>query len=158
MQIAIRPLENSDNLEPIRQSTSSFLRKYYNTTNKQTFKNQLKEKDVHSLVAVYNQDIVATVSYYVQNEVTNIYSLGVLDEYRKNGITRKLFEHIEDLTKKVGAKKLSLNTIKETGNIMIFEKLGYKVIEEKVAVNAVSPDNQQVHEFRMEKDIKLCQD
>jgi hypothetical protein len=64
-----------------------------------------------------------------------------------------LLQKAEEIAIKEGVAALSLCVIEETGNVRIFEKLGFKVTNRTVARNHVSPEGGPVTQADMERNI-----
>jgi GNAT superfamily N-acetyltransferase len=60
-----------------------------------------------------------------------ILGLGVHEDFRLKGIARSIIDHIIDLTNTKECISLRLFTIKETGNVPIFERIGFEIVSEQ---------------------------
>lgn len=83
------------------------------------------------LVAIIEGRIVGTVQYCVENEAVRVIGLGVHPEFRRRGVARSMIQSIEEIGAKGEVSWLYLHTIKETGNVETFKRLGFTVISEQ---------------------------
>jgi ribosomal protein S18 acetylase RimI-like enzyme len=51
--------------------------------------------------------------------------------YRQKGIARNLIRHIEKIGIGENATQVKLHTVKETGNVDVFRRLGFTVVAEQ---------------------------
>lgn len=58
--------------------------------------------------------------------------------FRRQGVARALVEALAGLARELGLRALVAGTVKETGNVEIFVRLGFRVVSEKVDVYSVS--------------------
>jgi N-acetylglutamate synthase-like GNAT family acetyltransferase len=130
------------------------LRKIYRP-NQKTLENRKRiNRDLKRFVAIIDKKVIGTVQYYIDNLCMKILGLSVLEDYRKQGVSRKLFEAIEELAKEKYIPKISLYTVKETGNGDIFKKLGFTVVSEKSDEFSESDKYKNLISLYMEKEIK----
>ena len=65
----------------------------------------------------------------VTNEIVEIARVYVCEEYRKQGIATKLFENVEKIAKKNGAKILNLDTYERLSDaVKLYKKLGFEIV------------------------------
>ena len=90
------------------------------------------------LVAEIDRRIVGTVRYEIEAQQLLLRGLAVEACHRRTGVGRALLEHCSGIATSAGVRSLSLYTIKETGNVAFFERLGFHTIREEPASRAVS--------------------
>ncbi len=78
-----------------------------------------------------NDRVVGTVQYYFTGNCVAFLGLGVHPEFRRHGVARALVQELERIGETTGATALTLYTIRETGNLTIFESLGFSVESEQ---------------------------
>ena len=83
------------------------------------------------LVALLGNRVVGTAQYYWKEDRLHVMDLGVHIDFRRRGVAKALFAYLADIGKAHGARCLSLHTVKETGNVEIFRKLGFNPISEQ---------------------------
>lgn len=106
------------------------------------------------IVGIKDGIVVGMATYEVEGDALYFGSLGVLETFRCQGIARSLVEHIENVARETGFFKISCATIEETGNVPIFEKLGFTVISREKADKFESVSGAPIHEVKMEKILK----
>jgi N-acetylglutamate synthase-like GNAT family acetyltransferase len=90
------------------------------------------------IVAQIEGQIVGTVRYGVEAQKLHLRGLAVEASHRRTGVGRALVEHCSAIAMSAGLRSLSLYTIKETGNVAFFERLGFRIVREEPASWAVS--------------------
>jgi len=105
------------------------------------------------LVAEIEDGIVGTVGYRFDNDRLHIIGLMVHPDHRRQGIARRLIESLLQIARADGAGSLSLFTVRETGNVAVFEGLGFKVISECEAVDLESVSGAALTEAYMEMTV-----
>jgi ribosomal protein S18 acetylase RimI-like enzyme len=93
------------------------------------------------LVAIDGDDaLVGTL----EHDAGHVVGLFVHGEHRRHGVARELLAAI--------GGRASLYTIRETGNVTIFERLGFRVVRERPAVDYVPVGSHAtLHEVYMER-------
>jgi len=59
-------------------------------------------------------------------------------DHQRHGIARALLDHVAMLAAEAGKRALSLNTVKQTGNVSIFSRLGFVVVRETIDDDTVT--------------------
>ncbi|QDT93320.1 GNAT family N-acetyltransferase [Gimesia algae] len=103
------------------------------------------------LVAEIDGKIVATVQYDLHAEHIHVIGLAVHPDFQRKGIARQLLDWICIRAKNLGQPAVVLDTIRETGNVPLFEKLGFRVTHEETATWCVSEKYQAVHDVKLER-------
>jgi len=80
-------------------------------------------------------------------------NLGVHIDFRRRGVAKALFAYLANIVKAHGARCLSLHTVKETGNVEIFRKLGFEPISEQHSELFESDQYASLREVYMEKPL-----
>lgn len=97
--------------------------------------------------------IVGTLKFSEDSDRLHITGLMVHPSYRHLGVARALVDAVAEAARASAITKLSLYTIRQTGNIDVFRKLGFVVIREDQADWAESIDSQSLTEIYMERAI-----
>ncbi len=103
------------------------------------------------IVAELDGRIVATVQFDNHKEHIHVIGLAVLPQFQRLGIARRLLDWIMAQAPALGLSVVVLDTIKETGNVMLFEKLGFHVVQEFATDRFESDRYPQLHETRMKR-------
>lgn len=112
------------------------------------------------LVAEFDGKIVATVQYDLHAEHVHVIGLAVHPDFQHKGIARRLLDWIYMRAKELELPAVVLDTIRETDNVPLFEKLGFRVVHEETAIWCVSEAYREVHDVKLERIIvlKRCQE
>ncbi|MBN1436641.1 MAG: GNAT family N-acetyltransferase [Sedimentisphaerales bacterium] len=94
-------------------------------------------------------EVVGTLSYYFDSPYVRLYRIAVRIDCRRQGVARSLIEYVDKYVAGPRGDELALYAVKETGNVEIFEKLGFAVQSESVAQFAKSPTGGEVYEVEM---------
>lgn len=127
-------------LRPIYRPTVETLARQANQRRKET-----------RLVAVLDEQIVATVQFDLHKEHLHVIGLAVHPAFQRRGIAGSLLNWISDHAVKLGRHTVVLETIKETGNVLVFEKLGFHIVNEELATWCVSEMHEQLYFVTMQR-------
>lgn len=105
------------------------------------------------LVAELEGSIVGTVTYAATEDRLHLRRLAVDVAFRRQGVTRAMVEHAVEVTRELNLRALSLYTIEQTGNVQIFERLGFRRIDTVSVDWAESMCGEELSEVFMEKGI-----
>jgi ribosomal protein S18 acetylase RimI-like enzyme len=135
------------------------LRKTYqpNTNKENVIKNtnnMPQKNEIKTLVAESNTNIVGLVQYLKNSDSVHIQGLAVDPKFYNKGVARALVNKINSIAKDAQFDHLTLTTIKETGNIIVFKKLGFKSKSEKLSLDYISELYENLWEVDMFKTIK----
>ncbi|MEW4454137.1 GNAT family N-acetyltransferase [Bremerella sp. JC817] len=86
-------------------------------------------------------------------EVLCITGLGVVPSMRKRGVARKLIAFALQMARENCHTAVSLFTIRETGNVGLFEKMGFAVVTESEANWCRSETFDRLHEVTMRRSV-----
>jgi hypothetical protein len=68
-------------------------------------------------------------------------------------VARCLVDALADIATGASADRLSLYTIRETGNVEVFERLGFAIIAERAAVDVVGETHERLTDVYMERTL-----
>jgi GNAT superfamily N-acetyltransferase len=105
------------------------------------------------LVAEIAGRVVGTTGYRREKETLHIIGLFVHPEYRHRGVARQIVRSLASVAYIQGRTSLSLNTIRQTGNVTIFEKLDFRVKRETPVTDAESLCGEALTEVYMARPI-----
>ncbi|WP_278471392.1 GNAT family N-acetyltransferase [Gimesia maris] len=103
------------------------------------------------IVAELDGPIVATVQYDLHADHIHVIGLAVHPDFQRKGIARQLLDWICIQAKKLGQPAVVLDTIRETGNVPLFETLGFRITHEETATWCVSETYQELHVVKLER-------
>ena len=111
--------------------------------------------DTKTIVALVNEEIVGAVCVYRDTAALHVSQLAVVPKFRKRGVARALLQAVNEVAIECGAEQLGLNTIQETGNVAIFQRLGFTVHATTVATWCISDRFPQLHNVSMTRPCNL---
>ena len=153
MQILVRALTIDDKtgIQEVANSSLKDLRKIYRPE-PETIVHSLNPLAERSrLVALIDGQIIGTTEYVLKSPCVHVIGLGVLPEFRHRGVARHLLQHMEHIARQHSFSKLSLCTVCQTGNVPIFERLGFTVIKLYPDQRSESVTGEPLTEAYMEK-------
>jgi len=106
-----------------------------------------------TLVGEYKGSIVATVEYRVDSIGLHVRGLAVDPAFQRRGFARRIVEGLTDIARGQEPNMITLYTIRETGNVLLFERLGFHVVGEAIACWCESDLFDVLHEIQMERSI-----
>ena len=153
--IKIRKYQSTDKeaVTVLSEQMLRFLRNYYCPTKAGLNHKSAIAPDLTRVVAILNQKIVGTTQYYPKNGMLRIISLSVHEEYKRQGIARALINHVCSVAKMRNCSAIRAATIEETGNVIIFKHLGFKVIGKNIDKLCEGINRKKVTDIELE--IKL---
>lgn len=105
------------------------------------------------LALVLDGNVVGTATYEVRGNSLYFGSLSVLENFRRKGVTRQLISFLESKAKGLGLSSISCETVLETGNPSIFQRLGFSAMPAEISVEFESPHGEGGHEVLMVKPV-----
>jgi ribosomal protein S18 acetylase RimI-like enzyme len=105
------------------------------------------------LVAEVDGRIVGTVRFGIFGDRLRVIGLAVLPTFRPRGVARALVEELARVAKLRVCRALALYTVTKTGNVSVFERLGFRVVSEQPDSYSVSPDGGALTEAYMEREV-----
>jgi ribosomal protein S18 acetylase RimI-like enzyme len=132
IELTVREMAAGDEngaAEVDRLSTAD-LRKTYRPTEMALRYRAAIDSDLRRLVAVANGRVVGVVQYSIARGRVLLMNLGVHPEYRRQGVARAIIDHLGRLAQNHRCSHLTLRTVRETGNVAVFERLGFAIDSE----------------------------
>ena len=105
------------------------------------------------LVAEVDGQIVGTVRFGVFDDCLRVIGLAVLPQLRRSGVARSLIQSLEEIARDKRCRALSLYTVTKTGNVAVFERLGFTLISQGPDTYSISTDGEPLTEAYMERSI-----
>lgn len=133
----------------IMSAATAQLRRVYRP-NQQAIAQARAATEVHWLLAMDDASGVGALRYVIECDRLHL-GLGVHPHHQRKGVARALIEFLAAKAVSMKLPKLSLYTIKETGNVPIFERLGFRVIREQPAQDIQSVTGSQLTDVYMER-------
>lgn len=138
----------------IRRKAFSPLRTIYRPSEQAYANRKDIAPDLQSLIATFDDEVVGTVGYYVAGKQLHLMGLAVLPRWQRRGVARALIDRLKEIGRSDKCSYISLFTVAETGNVPVFERLGFRIVSTGPDVHSVSPIGQPLTETRMELRIE----
>lgn len=153
--ILIREAKPADAAEVTTVFETAFapLRSLYRPTGAALARQAERAQAGTRIVAEIDGTIVATVQYDLHADHIHVIGLAVHPDFQRKGIARQLLDWICIRAKNLGQSAVVLDTIRETGNVPLFEKLGFRVVHEEKATWCISDTYQEVHDVKLQRAI-----
>ena len=137
----------------ISYAAFSELRTVYRPTETAIANKAERQEETVRAVAKIDQTVVGTLEYFVEKDQLYIIALAVYATFRRQGLARRLIEFVGEVARGLGRRIIATRTIKETGNVPIFERLGFHVVGEDIASWCVSDVHASLHDVHLERDV-----
>lgn len=82
-----------------------------------------------------------------------VQGIAVAPTHRRRGVATDLLAYGASLASEAGLPALEIATIKETGNVEIFRRLGFLVVEERISERFWSHDERPVTEVTLKRHV-----
>ncbi|HEY3328281.1 MAG TPA: GNAT family N-acetyltransferase [Novimethylophilus sp.] len=154
--ITIRPYHPADAqaVEHIVTACTRELRKVYRPNPDAPPASPSTSSATERLVAVDDAGpIVGVAKFAPRTSALYTQGIAVAPDYRRRGVAGTLLKHISALAADRQISQLELATIKETGNVSIFLRLGFLVVEEHLSERFVGADGQAVAEVMLKRHV-----
>jgi GNAT superfamily N-acetyltransferase len=140
-------------LESTSRSALAFLRQTYRPTSKATAQKHLADPALTQLIAFLGSKPVASVKYGVEDDYLYFLSLFVHEDFRRQGIGRRLVAELDTIARRLGLRRLSANTVKEAGTHEVFQRMGFDIVSEEATNSFESDQFSQLTEVHVVRDI-----
>ncbi len=140
-------------LESISRSALATLRQTYRPTPKAIAQKCSANPALTRLMAFLDSKPVASVEYGVEEDCLYFLSLFVHEDYRRQGIGRRLVAELDMIARRLGLRRLSANTVKEAGTHEVFQRMGFDVVSEESTNLFESDQFSQLTEVHVVRDI-----
>jgi ribosomal protein S18 acetylase RimI-like enzyme len=132
-RIAVRAATTADEpaVAAVIASADAALRETYQPNQNALDHKRRLSPSLTRLVALIDDRVVGTVQYTTDADNLHVIGLSVHHDHRRRGVARALVAELVAIARASGAAGLALHTIGETGNVPIFERLGFRVVAER---------------------------
>lgn len=151
----IRQADDRDSKEAAELSAAAFvpLRAVYRPTREAVRRQHHRQRDETRIIAELGGRIVGTVEVDCHSDHLQLIGWAVHPDFQRKGIAYAMLDWIERHVRRDGHEAIVLATIRETGNVALFEGMGFEVVDEKEADWCVSESFEQLHDVKMAKKI-----
>jgi ribosomal protein S18 acetylase RimI-like enzyme len=155
MTLTIRDAEAKDHeqIGQIASAATQLLRRIYRPNPRKVEERRASRPALTQRVALSAGCPVGVVSYYFEDSKLHVLRLFVDPTCHRQGIGRALIGDLCEIGRKLGAARLCLHTVRETGNVLIFERLGFIVVSEQLDDSCESVAGKTVTDVYMERPI-----
>ena len=152
MQITIRAAQPHDRqaLAIVDRQATALLRQTYRPTPAGYANKARISRNMARLVAVVQGKCVGTTQSYIEAGIMRLCGLAIHEAYHRRGIAQSLVGHVVDLAVRQSCRAVRLSTIKETGNDLIFEHMGFEIIGEHIDALCEGVNGEKVTDIEME--------
>ena len=99
--------------------------------------------------------LVGVAEYFARPLALYVQGVAVAPMHRRRGAAGALLAHIATLAIDLSLPALQVATIKETGNVEVFKRLGFSVIEEQTSERFLGQQGQPVTEVTLERYVAI---
>ena len=149
---AARPEERVE-MEALASLAFAGVRSVYHPTAAAMSRARFRRPGDRGLVGVSDDRIVATVTYRVEGDVVLAWRLAVHPAHQRRGLARALLEGLAARGRRADCRTIRLHTIRETGNVAIFERMDFRAVDEVVATWCASPRGETLHDVTLERPL-----
>lgn len=160
IQIREATPDDTEHLKILEDHMSRKLRQFYQLSEfgqanyARRLKSQPKLQNKYTtLVACMSQTVVGTIQYNAENGILFLFGLSVHEDFRRQGIAREIMNHLFNFAKTQKLTTIRFNTMRITGNVEIFQKIGFVVTNEKTSVLCEGLNGEKIIDVQMEKRI-----
>lgn len=100
--------------------------------NLNNFTYKLPDKEKLSFFVFHKEKIIGYMIASSYNNKTHLNRIAILDEYQGYGLGKKFMQLLEETTKQLRLKEVTLSTLnkgEEDKIVLFYEKLGYKILK-----------------------------
>jgi ribosomal protein S18 acetylase RimI-like enzyme len=145
--------EDTTELTEVDRLATADLRKVYRPTALALEHRALINPNLQRLIAVLEGRVVGAVQYHIKGERLSFLGLGVHPDFRLRGIATAIVQNLEKIGRLRDCKAMVLHTVRETGNVGIFERMGFEVESQMPTLLFESETASTLHEVVMVKEI-----
>jgi ribosomal protein S18 acetylase RimI-like enzyme len=151
--IVVREVRPSDEAEVQRVFDEAFapVRRIYRPSEEMIA--AVGKSELERLVAVEDERVVGTVRFGTGDDRLRVIGLAVAPSHQRRGIARALIDRLSEIAILRDLRVLALFTIEQTGNALVFERLGFEVISEQPDTSSISVGGDDLIELYMERPV-----
>ena len=153
--LVIRDMADSD-IEAVREvsvAAVASLRAVYRPSQRALRRRTKRKSRRSGFVCLSDGEIVGSVEYEERDDALHVIGPLVLPSHRRRGIAGLFMDHLTEIGTAKGLRALSLNTVRETGNVEIFKRLGFCALHESPDEWSESVTGEELTDVYMERDL-----
>lgn len=154
MNLLVRPADPADlgASAEISQRAFARLREVYRPTAEHAARERESPADLDHVVAECDGRVVGTVRIRHDTDYWFVIGLAVDPAFQRQGIARAMLDWLYASACQSG-HGLALATIRETGNVAVFERLGFEVVKEEPATWCESDRFETLHDVYLVREV-----
>ncbi len=151
--ILVRDARPEDASDVVRVQDAAFvaLRRIYRPSDQAIA--HAKTLPLARIVAIDDERLVGTVQHRIDGDRLRVVALAVAPDAQRHGIARALVEQLVETARRRECSALALFTIEQTGNVAVFERLGFAVVSRRPETWSISVRGDALVEVYMERAI-----
>lgn len=126
----VKPEDEPEVAEVERLATAS-LREVYRPTDLALKRRAAIVSKLRCLVALLDGRIVGVVQFHIDEDHLFFLGLGVHPRFQRRGVAGALVGQLETIGRDCGCAAVILHTVRQTGNVSVFQRLGFLVESEE---------------------------
>ena len=136
----VRAVEEDDwpDVELVARTAFDSIRHIYRPTDEAAQRQASRFREGDRLVALLEDRIVGTVQLSYGMDYVFVCGLAVHPEFHRQGVAACILQSVYEQAAKQGLAWVRLETVEQTGNVAIFERLGFEVVSHGVPTWCVS--------------------
>jgi GNAT superfamily N-acetyltransferase len=153
VMIEIRKAEACDIQDALAVHEAAFANHYatYHARPADAAKQAARLREGVRVVAIEGKTVVATAQYADHKNHVHVLGLAVHPRCQNRRIARQLLEWVAETALRLGHTTLVADTIEESGNVPVFEHLGFRAIERTVVDIFESDLHETLHSVKLER-------
>lgn len=149
--------EDHEAVEAVVASAMAVLRRIYRPGPKAMAAKSGIASELKRVVALVDGELVGTTQYYEDGDAICVLGWMVRQDWQRMGVGRALISRVTEIARKADKQRLLARTIRQTGNVLVFEKLGFVVMAEKPDTLFVSEVYPSLTEVELEMNLESYQ-
>lgn len=145
--------KDQNGIAKVEASATATLRRTYRPNREALIHGKMISRNMRRLVAESDGKIVGTVQYHVDGDAIRMIGLGVDADCRRCGVARALVNEIADNARRCGIASIVTCTVVQTGNVPIFEALGFRVCSICPDKFSVTDGGRELEEASLRMDV-----
>jgi GNAT superfamily N-acetyltransferase len=123
---------DAQGVRQIKALCASELRRVYRPTAKARAAGMPAARARRQFVCESGGRVAGAVQCELRERALHLIGLFVHPDLRRRGVARAMVDHLADIASAAGKTALSLHTVRQTGNVPICQRLGFRVVRESL--------------------------
>ena len=149
--VRVARVSDTDTAHQVSDAAFGRVREIYRPSPEMIVEAAKLESALIRLVAIDGDCMVGTVRYRIDGDRLRLLGLAVSPACQRRGIARALVEHLAVIASEHRCVALALYTVKQTGNVPVFHRLGFLDMWERPDAFSISMGVTDLTEVYMER-------